>query len=39
MTVAFQQGGLCGEHCREAGKTFWELTSQALANLKSKPGV
>lgn len=36
---AFQQGGWCAKHCREAGKTFWELTSQALANLMSKPGV
>lgn len=35
---AFQQGGLCAEHCREAGKTFWELTSQSLTNLMSKPG-
>lgn len=34
-----QQGGSCAEHCREAGETFWELTSQSLAKLMSKPGV
>lgn len=35
---AFQQGGLCVEHCRQARKTFWWLTSQSLAKLMSKPG-
>lgn len=36
---AVQQDGLCGGHCREAGKTFWELPSEPLADLLSKPGV
>lgn len=33
------EGALCEEHCREAGKPSWELTSQALANLMSEPRV